>query len=94
MHSKINVTGIFHLPVTAVRIDILSNRTIRIFVHDGIKFDGVCAFPGVVSKSSSKVEKTEEVRSSFSFPARSIAAIAWLASFWTDEFRPLRCWNV
>lgn len=41
--------------------------------------------PGVVSKSSSKVEKTEEVRPSFSFPTGSVAAIARLTPVWTDE---------
>ena len=59
-----------------------------------MRIEDIGAFAGVVSKSSSKVEKTEEVRPGFPFPARSVAAIARLTPVWTDELRPLWCRDV
>lgn len=78
------MNGVFHLLILLM---------MQFQFVDSMKRDAF-VIPGVVSKSSSKVEKTEEVRPSFSFPTGSIAAFARITPVWTDELRSLWCWYV
>lgn len=89
--------SILELRMKRIKFFKLLTRNLRLMIQLQFQFvdSTECnTIPGVVSKSSSKVEKTEEVRPCFSFPTGSIAAIARVAPVWADELRSLWCWYV